>query len=71
MLSGWADSLETPRADEMGRRGDILRTAAWFDFFRAHAPATEDLDDRLDLRFKILPRLEGVFDRGDLCGHRW
>ena len=26
VLSGWADSLETPRADEMGRRGDILRT---------------------------------------------
>ena len=26
VLSTWADSLETPRADEMGRRGDILRT---------------------------------------------
>jgi hypothetical protein len=44
-------------------RGSTLST-------RAHSPATEDFDDRLDLRLKILPRLEGVPDRGDLCSHR-
>ena len=26
VLSRWGESLETPRADEMGRHGDILRT---------------------------------------------
>ena len=27
VLSRWDESLETPRADEMGRRSDILRTS--------------------------------------------
>jgi hypothetical protein len=39
-------------------------------FWGAQSPATEDFEDRLDLRLQILPRLEGVLDRGDLCSHR-
>ena len=59
--AGGRDGYYFLRAKKKGAR---LRDGTLFE--GTVRPATEDFDDCLDLRLKILPRLEGVPDRGDL-----
>ena len=66
VLSRWGQN--TKKALQRIQKGARLRGATLFE--GTLSPATEDFDNRLDIRFEILPRLEGVLDRGDLCSHR-